>query len=81
MGRKFQSFLLLFFLFVEEVIQKIAGNGVAGYADGELGSAMFNKPKSFAVDFKGNLYVADKFNYTIRKISKSGVCSLYELFC
>ncbi|KAL3501215.1 hypothetical protein ACH5RR_035664 [Cinchona calisaya] len=47
-----------------------------GYADGELDSAIFNKPKSFAVDFKGNLYVADKFNYTIRKISTSGVTTI-----
>lgn len=54
-------------------MKKLAGSGVPGYTDGDLGSARFNKPNSFAVDYKGNLYVADKVNYVIRKISKSGV--------
>ncbi|CAI9092869.1 OLC1v1028214C1 [Oldenlandia corymbosa var. corymbosa] len=58
------------------VIKKLAGNGVAGYADGDLGSAIFNKPNSFAVDYKGNLYVADKLNHIIRKISQTGVTTI-----
>ena len=55
-------------------IKKLSGdaNGAAGYKDGDLGSAMFNKLKSFAIDRKNNIYIADKSNHVIRKISKSG---------
>lgn len=57
-------------------MKNLAGNGVAGYADGELGSAMFDKPRSFAVDYRGNVYVADRLKHTIRKISESGVSTI-----
>lgn len=59
---------------LEGVIKKLVGNGAAGYADGELGSAMFHQPKNFAIDYNGNIYVADRSNHVIRKISKSGDC-------
>ncbi|KAL0334180.1 UNVERIFIED_CONTAM: hypothetical protein Sangu_1574200 [Sesamum angustifolium] len=57
-------------------IQRLAGNGEHSYTDGELGLARFNKPKSFAVDFSGNVYVADQRNHAIRKITKSGVSTI-----
>ncbi|XP_024989030.1 uncharacterized protein LOC112523595 isoform X1 [Cynara cardunculus var. scolymus] len=57
-------------------IKKLSGNGDAGYMDGDLGSAMFNKPKSFALDRKNNIYIADMTNHVIRKISKSGVTTI-----
>ncbi|XP_051121958.1 uncharacterized protein LOC127245247 isoform X2 [Andrographis paniculata] len=57
-------------------IERLAGNGKPGYADGDLGSATFNKPKSFAIDFGGNVYVADQANHAIRKITKSGVTTI-----
>ncbi|KAL2519510.1 NHL domain-containing protein [Abeliophyllum distichum] len=60
----------------ESVIKRLAGNGQQGYADGDLNSAMFNKPKSFAVDYRGNVYVVDKNNFAIRKITKSGVTTI-----
>lgn len=53
-------------------MRSLAGNGLSGYADGDLASAKFDKPKSFAIDLKGNIYVADNHNHAIRKISKSG---------
>lgn len=56
------------------MIKKLVGNGAAGYADGELGSAMFHQPRNFAIDYNGNIYVADRSNHVIRKISKSGDC-------
>ncbi|CAN1816868.1 hypothetical protein LINPERHAP1_LOCUS27889 [Linum perenne] len=63
--------------FMEEVALKpLAGDGKVGFSDGELGSAQFNKPKNFAVDVKGNVYVADKGNHAIRKISSSGVTTI-----
>ncbi|KAI8528346.1 hypothetical protein RHMOL_Rhmol12G0142600 [Rhododendron molle] len=56
-------------------IKRLSGKGL-GFSDGDLAAAMFNKPKSFAVDLKGNVYVADKGNLAIRKISKSGVTTI-----
>ena len=62
-------------------IKKLSGdaNGEAGYKDGDLGSAMFNKPKSFAIDKKNNIYIADKSNHVIRKISKSGIYRYFNM--
>lgn len=60
------------FCISETVIKRLAGNIVYGYVDGDLTSAKFNKPKSFAVDLNGNVYVADPRNHAIRKITKSG---------
>ncbi len=57
----------------EFTVKKLAGDEKGGYSDGESGSARFNKPRSFAVDLKGNVYVADKTNRAIRKISNSGL--------
>ncbi|XP_057496826.1 uncharacterized protein LOC130781604 isoform X2 [Actinidia eriantha] len=59
----------------ESAIKQLSGNGV-GFSDGDLATATFSKPKSFAVDLSGNVYVADKGNRAIRKISKSGVTTI-----
>ncbi|KAK9117077.1 hypothetical protein Sjap_016024 [Stephania japonica] len=60
----------------DSVVNRLSGNGSSGFADGGLGSAMFSHPRSFAVDFKGNVYVADKANHAIRKITKLGVSTI-----
>ncbi|XP_011086533.1 uncharacterized protein LOC105168235 isoform X2 [Sesamum indicum] len=57
-------------------MQRLVGNGEHSYTDGELGLARFNKPRSFAVDFSGNVYVADQRNHAIRKITKSRVSTI-----
>jgi sugar lactone lactonase YvrE len=44
-----------------------------GSADGTGPAARFNVPWGIAVDAKGMLYVADYGNYTIRKITPTGV--------
>lgn len=65
-------------------MKRLSGDGVAGYSDGKSGAARFNKPRSFAVDLKGNVYVADvKNNRAIRKISDSGprFLSLFPHLC
>ncbi len=55
------------------VVTTLAGaNGTRGDADGTGSAARFNHPASIAVDPLGNLYVADAFNHTIRKISPAG---------
>jgi DNA-binding beta-propeller fold protein YncE len=55
----------------------IAGSaGVSGSSDGSGISARFYSPHGMATDDSGNLYVADTFNDTIRKIElASGMVS------
>jgi len=54
-------------------VTTIAGQiGVKGSADGVGTNASFNLPNGIAVDTNGNLYVADEFNDTIRKITPVG---------
>ena len=48
-----------------------------GYLDGAGSAALFNTPKSIAVDASGNVYVADIGNYAIRKITPAGVVSTF----
>jgi sugar lactone lactonase YvrE len=64
------------------IIRKITPPGVvttiAGFArhsgsdDGTNSSARFNSPYGVAVDLAGNVYVADTFNCTIRKMTPVG---------
>jgi hypothetical protein len=54
-------------------VTTIAGlAGVKGSADGTGTNASFNLPTGIAVDINGNLYVADEFNDTIRKVTPVG---------
>jgi sugar lactone lactonase YvrE len=51
----------------------LAGNGAIGSADGTGAAASFNYPINIAMDASGNMYVADRFNGKIRKITPAGV--------
>ncbi len=56
------------------VVTTLAGlAGQTGSADGTGNAARFNGPGSVAVDSAGNLYVADAYNHTIRKVTSAGV--------
>ncbi len=56
------------------VVTTLAGTaGTSGSTDGTGAAARFYKPSGVAVDGAGNLYVADQFNYTIRKVTATGV--------
>lgn len=67
------------------VIFKISSTGVSsifagvefqpGSADGTGTAARFNRPQGMTIDTKGNLYVADTDNNTVRKITPAGVVS------
>ena len=58
------------------VVSTLAGvAGSFGSADGTGSAASFISPQGVAVDGAGNVYVADTGNYTIRKITPSGVVS------
>jgi sugar lactone lactonase YvrE len=56
----------------------LAGNaGVAGATNGTGTNATFWEPSGVAVDRAGSLYVADYYNYTIRKITPSGAVTTF----
>ena len=58
------------------VVTTVAGiANVTGSQDGPAASATFNDIGGVAVDSSGTIYVADSGNYTIRKITTSGVVS------
>ncbi len=65
-----------------QTIRKIAPSGEVttvagsapgrGFVNGPSDDARFASPWDCAVDADGNVYVADRFNYAVRKISPSG---------
>ncbi|TZF86380.1 T9SS type A sorting domain-containing protein (plasmid) [Pedobacter sp. BS3] len=59
------------------VVSTLAGSGVVGSADGTGASASFYNPYGVAVDTSGNIYVADRYNHKIRKITPAGVVSTF----
>ena len=54
-------------------VSTIAGTGVAGFTDGRAGEAQFDGPIGIAVDPSGNLFIADTYNDSIRKITTEGI--------
>ncbi len=55
------------------VVSTFAGGGPQ--LDGQGTMASFSLPRSIAIDQSGNLYVADTYNFLIRKITPSGLVS------
>lgn len=53
-------------------ISVFVGRGTAGYADGLGTAAALSNPQGMAADSNGNIYLADCFNYMVRKITPSG---------
>ena len=66
----------------KDAIRKITPAGVVttwagtaqegGFVDGIGPSARFNSPSGVAVDGVGNVYVADRWNHAIRKVTPTG---------
>ena len=60
------------------VVTTLAGaSGFPGSTDGKGAAAAFSAPLSLAQDAAGNLYVADTFNHTLRKVDPSGTVTTY----
>jgi sugar lactone lactonase YvrE len=56
----------------------LAGSpGGPGYADGSGTAARVNGPGALVRDGAGNIFIADRFNHVIRKMSPAGVLSTY----
>ena len=77
----FSKIICLYCLFVfnpanSQVVSTIAGSS-AGYQDGQGTSAKFNGSAGIVVDANGNLFVADRLNHCIRKITPTGMVSTF----
>lgn len=57
----------------DALVTTFAGNGHAGYVDGAGTSAMFNFPNTIALDSAGCVYVGERGNNALRKITPGGV--------
>ena len=55
----------------------IAGSERGGFQDGNGAAAKFYLPGGIAIDRQGNLYVADSYNFRIRKITPAGDVSTF----
>jgi hypothetical protein len=59
-------------------VTTIAGQaGSSGTADGTGGAARFNFPWSIAIGSDGDLYVADRGNSSVRRVTTAGVVTTY----
>ena len=58
------------------VVSTFAGTGNAGSGNGSALSASFRNPMGVAVDASGNVFVADRLNHMIRKISGGAVSTV-----
>lgn len=56
-------------------VSLVAGNIAGGYAEGTGASARFKLPWKATADAAGNIYVADRDNHAIRKITPQGEVS------
>src|SRR5208282_6017009 len=67
--------------YLSDAIRKVTAAGVVttlaggheGSKDGTGSAAQFNGPQGVALDSEGNIYVADRVNNTIRKVTSAGM--------
>ena len=73
------ALLLLTFNAKAQIISTVAGTGTSGFSgDGAAAtSATLSSPGTSAVDASGNIYIADKNNNRIRKVSTAGIITTF----
>lgn len=59
------------------IVSTVAGNGIIGADDGTSSNATFNYPWDITVDSLGNIFVADGYNYLVRKITTDSMVSSF----
>ena len=70
------SLLFTFHIISAQHVSTVAGVlETPGFNDGAALSARFFNPHGIAIDEEGNLYIADRYNHTIRKLSIDGTVS------
>lgn len=62
-------------------ITTIAGNGLAGYSGdgGPATAAQLNAPVNITLDSVGNMYIADYYNYAVRKVDNAYLLSINNI--
>lgn len=62
-----------------DIISTLAGIGGAGFSgdNGKATQAGLFYPSGVALDNSGNLFIADTFNYRVRKVSPNGIITTY----
>jgi gliding motility-associated-like protein len=58
-------------------VSTFAGNGIAASTNGTLLQASFGGPQGIAFDSNGNLFIADSYSYTVRKVSTEGMVTTF----
>ena len=58
--------------FAQQVVTVAGVAGSTGSTDGTGTAARFNEPHALVADKSGNVYIADRLNHRIRKITAAG---------
>lgn len=60
------------------VVRTLAGvAGSFGFVDGKGSAARFSHPRGLAMNNAGDLFVADQFNYSVRKVTPDGTVTTF----
>jgi hypothetical protein len=62
---------------IDPCLANIGGRSQEGNRDGKPLTALFNFPKGMAYDSKGNLFIADMSNHSIRKLTPDGTVTTF----
>ena len=58
-------------------VRSLSGSATPGFADGLPANAAFSQPNGMAVNAAGEVFVADRLNHRIRKVTPAGLTSTF----